>query len=110
MILKRIHQKKLLKASSNQGEIFDTIFTIQEFSFKIREMSYYQKALGKQLSEIIENQIDNLQKTDFEDFNSKEGLQLYANKLNDQIIIISAGEKQPCLYMAYLEGIWEIQS
>lgn len=108
MELKLIHPKKLLGSSANQGELFNKTYEVEGFSFKLGEMTFYEKDLDFRVKELIISKLTNPKKSSFGDFQSEEGLELYSKNSDDEILVISAGEAKRGIYKIFLEGMWKI--
>ena len=108
MELKLVHSKKLLGSSTNQGELFNKTYEVGDVSFRLGEMTFYEKDLDFRVKELIISKLVNLKKSSFGDFQSEEGLELYSKNSDDKILIVSAGEINRGIYKIFLEGIWKV--
>lgn len=106
MRLFKLATKKELISSQDQEEVFNNKFQIHNFTFIPDQLPAFIE-LQREFQEIIATQIDGIKKG-LINYNSKEGLKLYAYKENNLIIVISGGEVGRGLYKIFLEGIWEI--
>lgn len=108
MELIQTQSKRLLGSSTNQGELFNKTYKVEDFTFRLGEMTFYEKDLDFRLKELIISKLVNPKKSSFGDFQSEEGLELYSKNSYDKILIISAGEINRGIYKIFLEGIWKV--
>ncbi len=106
-MIKKIHAKKLLGSSRDQGKVFNKMYTVDSISFRLGELEKIHKVDHLDIWKNTLAQISDLKKS-LISYQSKEGLTLSGKQFDNKLVVISSGEIQRELYEIYLEGIWEI--
>ena len=106
MDLNKIHSKKNILISTNQGEIFNTIHNIDGINFRVNDLEKLYKIDDEEIWKMVIQEVKGLKKT-LINYLSEENLTLYGKQFGDKLIVISAGEINRGLYKVILEGVWK---
>ena len=104
---KRVSERVHLGTSTDQGELFNKKYEVEDIQFRESDFSYLSDLKDEELLNGILSQLTAVKKTALGGYQTSEGLSLMYKIKEDHIMVISLGEARREVYMFYVEGVWK---